>query len=417
MSITFTLRKGVRFHDGSDFNAEVAKWNLDNMINARMQPDWASVDIIDDYTVRVNFSKWTNTLPSSFSDASVVMAFMVSKAAFDKNGLDWMRRNPVGTGPFKFDSYKQDVSFKAVKNPDYWVKGKPYLDGITYIFIADPTTRKIAMETGEADMVVGVMAKDAADYAALGFTADFVVSATAALIPDSANADSPWANKKVREAVEYAINREGIAEAFGYGFWQAPYQIPPRYTLIYDPDFTLGRKYEPDKAKQLLAEAGYPDGFETTIIANPLVDRDVAVSVQADLAQIGIQVDLDFPESGKWITYMNPAGTWRNAALYMELPAGDVYNLGGLQFTITIAGKSWLRTPELMEAYHAAIVSPTPDIELVCAVTDMMTKDALMIPVYEGLTGMALRPDVMDTDIFLRCHPRLWNTEDAWLNK
>ena len=89
------------------------------------------------------------------------------------------------------------------------------------------------------------------------------------LIPDTANPDSPWANQKVREAVEYAIDREGIAKALGYGYWQAPYQIPPRASSAYDSNFTLGRKYDLEKAKQLLAEAGYPDGFKMTIISFP----------------------------------------------------------------------------------------------------------------------------------------------------
>ena len=103
-SITFSLRKGIKFHDQSDFNASVAKWNLDNFIDAKMQPNWASVDVVDDYTVRVNFTKWQSTLLNTFVEPQFP-AFMVSKAAFDTNGQAWMRGHPVGTGPFIFDSY------------------------------------------------------------------------------------------------------------------------------------------------------------------------------------------------------------------------------------------------------------------------------------------------------------------------
>ena len=111
MSITFTLRKGIQFHDGSSFNATVAKWNMDNQITAKKTSTWASVDLIDDYTVRVNFTKWQNTNRSGFSGAT---AWMVSKAAFDKNGLDYVRQNPIGTGPFKFVSFLKDTSFKTI---------------------------------------------------------------------------------------------------------------------------------------------------------------------------------------------------------------------------------------------------------------------------------------------------------------
>src|SRR4030042_2986977 len=124
-SIPFNLRKGGKFHDGTHFNATAAKWNLDNAIASKSQPFWASVDIIDDYTLRLNLSLWTNTILTSLDSAGT---WMVSPTAFEKNGADWMRNNPVGTGPFKFVSFERDVAYKAAKNPDYWMKGKPYLD-------------------------------------------------------------------------------------------------------------------------------------------------------------------------------------------------------------------------------------------------------------------------------------------------
>ena len=155
-SITFNLRKGVKFHDQSDFNAVAAKWNLDNFIDAKMQDHWASVDVIDDYTIRVNFTQWQNTLLSTFVEPTFP-AFMVSKAAFDKNGKDWMRTHPVGTGPFIFDSFVQDVSLKEKRNPDYWVKGRPYLDGIDYSIVAEVSTQKMVMKAGEGDVLTGVV--------------------------------------------------------------------------------------------------------------------------------------------------------------------------------------------------------------------------------------------------------------------
>ena len=116
--ITFNLRKGVVFYDGSDFNVEVAKWNLDNMIKAEVSAFalFFSVDIIDDYTIRVNFTKWQSTLPMSFAEGNPWVP-TGSKAAFEKNGLEWMRANPVGTGPFKFESFQLDASLKVVRNP------------------------------------------------------------------------------------------------------------------------------------------------------------------------------------------------------------------------------------------------------------------------------------------------------------
>jgi len=96
-SISFTLRKGVKFHDGTDFNAASAKWNLQNQIDAKRTPYWTSIDIIDDLNIRVNLNQWLNTNVRVFADGQSSM--MVSKAAFDKNGLDWMRQNPWVPAP------------------------------------------------------------------------------------------------------------------------------------------------------------------------------------------------------------------------------------------------------------------------------------------------------------------------------
>ena len=322
-SITFNLRQGVKFHDGSDFNAEAVKWNLENYMNAKTQPNWDSVDIIDDNTVRVNFNGWACTLPASFGDADP-STFLVSKASFDKYGKDWMSQNPIGTGPLKFVSYGLDTILKFTRNPDYWVKGKPYLDGLEYVIVADLVTQKTAMQNGLGDIDMNSPpGKTAADLAAMGLDVHVAMDSTCMLIPDTANSDSPWSNQKVREAVDCAIDREGIVKAFGYGYWQAPYQIPARITTAYDPNFSLGRKYNTEKAKQLLDEAGYTGNprFQTTIIVWGGASRDVIVAVQGNLADVGIQVTLDYPDQAKFGTYLGPPGSWHNAAICMPCPS------------------------------------------------------------------------------------------------
>ena len=345
---------------------------------------------------------------------------MISKVAFDKYGKDWMRDHPVGTGPFIFDSFTPDISYKVVRNPDYWVKGKPYLDGINYSLIADSNTQKMVMKAGEGD-VLGVTAIDMADYIAVtGFTVEALPALSVnGLIPDTANADSPWANQKVREAVEYAIDKEGIAKAFGYGYGLAPYQIvTPMCTLAYNPDFTLGRKFDLDKAKQLLAETGYSKGFETTIILAPTADKNIIIAMQDNLSKIGIKLNFDFPEQGKWAaSYMTPKATWHNAVLYYAMPGiSGLDYAAGLQFLFNMLGTSWLRTPELNEAYQAFLTSPTVEIEKVRAVTDMITKEALIIPTDSAASGY-----VMKNDVFITAGGGgmavLANTEDWWLNR
>ena len=414
-SITFILRKGIKFHDGSDFNAVVVKWNLDNMIKAKLKRNWASVDMIDDYTVRVNFKKWQSTTLLDFNEG-IAPPLIISKAAFDKNGLDWVRRNPVGTGPFKFVSFTPDVSFKAVKNPDYWVKGKPYLDAVEYKIVADPQTQKMLMQAGQGDMTDTMLGKSAADFVAMGLDVQPRAESVWVLVPDTANKTSPWAKKKVREAAAYAIDRETIAKSMGFGYWKAPYQIPPRASLAYDPNFSLGRKFNPEKAKQLLKEAGYPNGFETNIIGFPFSNRNILLVLQAQLGEVGIKVKLTYTDMSKWVPIMFPGQPPANSVLFTPVPRFDTSFIGGTQFLFNRLSKSWARTPEAMKANKAALAAPSIDVKLVRAVNDILIRDALLIPVHEGGKVRVKRPYVNET-YDNRGYILFWNVEDAWLDK
>ena len=136
-----TLRKGVKFHDGTNFNAEAVKWNLDRHLaekTAAVQKI-KSIDVIDDYTVRINLSEWDSTFEGTLA---MNTGMMISPTAYEKNGQEWCEKNPVGTGPFEFVSWEKDVRTIYKKFPGYWQKGKPYVDGIEWYIIADHLTRE-----------------------------------------------------------------------------------------------------------------------------------------------------------------------------------------------------------------------------------------------------------------------------------
>jgi ABC-type transport system substrate-binding protein len=204
----------------------------------------------------------------------------------------------------------------------------------------------------------------------------------------------------VREALEYAIDREAIAKAFGYGYLGAPYQIPSRYSSAYNPSFGLGRKFDPEKAQQLLDEAGYTGNprLSAKIISIPGIDIKIPTAIQGSLAKIGIQIELEFPQMSLFATYSGPGSSWpQNAMLFLAVPAGDPFFIGVLQFFFTLVGKNWGRPPELQEAYTRAISASAPDTKLTRAVTDMMSQMALVVPVSEDGTGRAIRPYVMSS--------------------
>lgn len=415
--ITFNLRKGIKFHDGSDFNAEVVKWNLDNWIDADLQP-WESVDIIDEYTVRVNVLDWNISIPLSFCEGSVPV-FMVSKQAYDTNGLDWVKTHPVGTGPFIFDSYDADVSLKAVKNPDYWVEGKPYLDAVDIIMCNDPTTAHMLIRNGDADVLTGSL-DSAIQFVDEGFNVVTAMDAIWCLVPDTADPDSPWANQKVREAVGYAIDREGIAEAMGAEYLEAPYQYAPRTTTVYNPNFPIKREYDPEKARQLLEETEFAGGFTTTIIVHPARENnlDYILAVQAQLAQVGIEAELDICDKGRWATYMGPPNSWpENSALYAPFPRFDTNFLTGIQFPFNLLGKSWARPAEALQALDAALHATKYDVEALRAVVEIVAREVALIPIHEEPAACTTPPYVHDFGFNERCYIQFWNLENCWLDK
>jgi peptide/nickel transport system substrate-binding protein len=421
-SVTFVLRQNVKFHDGSDFNATVAKWNLDNQIAAKTQATWESVDKVNDYTIKLNLTKWSNTILRSIGDGN--SDWMASKEAFDKNGIDWVRQNPVGTGPFKFVSYHSDVDFITERNPNYWKtdgQGKqlPYLDGVKVLFVTDQLTRSAALLSGEADMMTVSLGKEASDMAAAGLYLKPVIGGVDCLIPDTANPDSPWAKQEVREAAEYAINKEAIAKALNYGFGKVPYQIPSSNNAAYNSSFQYVREYNPDKAKQLLKAAGYADGFDTTIIMNPVTGaKDAMVLIQNNLAAVGIRVTMEFPEFSKYQpTYM--LGSWNNALLYQPVAHFANFNIA-LDLWFGTNGRflpSWQRTEKYTELLNASLGSLTVDVNLIRAVTDEMSKYTLAIPIKEGGQAQCIQPYVMDAGLNERGTIAMWKPEQTWLDK
>jgi ABC-type transport system substrate-binding protein len=186
--------------------------------------------------------------------------------------------------------------------------------------------------------------------------------------------------------------------------------------VIYNPNYTMARKYDPVKAKQLLAEAGYSGGFKTTIITMSSLDKNQILAIQSYLAAVNIIADVQYLGMATF-TQDIWFGTWHNAVLYMTIPSFPNYNFvlnwwfaGGKMF------KSWLQTPEYLQAYQASSNSPYPDSNLMRAVTDTWAKQASVIPIVEGGSGMTWPSYVMGTHVGERRVPA-FSPETTWLNK
>jgi peptide/nickel transport system substrate-binding protein len=418
-TITLSLRKGVKYHDGTDFNAKAVKWNIDQSIVAKRVKGWLSVDVVDDYTIRINVDNYQNVflnfLASSYGGA------MVSPTAFEKKGKEWAMWNPVGTGPFKFVSYERGSKLTFTRWDGYWQKGKPYLDGIEYLFIRDPMTQQAAMRASGAEklqVLCVTSGEQAAMMKAQGFEVLTMPIGPVSLIPDSNNADSPLSKLKVRQAVSYAINREAIVKARGFGYWKAANQIPSPGILGYVKNLELGQ-YDPKKAKQLLTEAGYPDGFKIKIIVMPaMVDRDAMVAVQRFLGEVGIQVELEFPDGGGYTALRFKDG-WHNAFMAQHTRMLATTNISYNFYWQTVTGQwpSLKRTEGLVDKIDASLRTLVPDDAKMQELTKMQADDVMIIPIYYIYEMYVVQPNVRDTGYCEWSSTTVNTPEKTWLSK
>ncbi len=417
-SVTFTLRKGVKFHDGTDFNARAVKFTLEKIKNSGYFGGtryWKSLDIIDDYTFKIPLTEWRNSVMPMFAQNQV---FIVSPTAFEKNGIDWIRWNMVGTGPFQQSEFKRDVSLSATRFSSYYEQSKPYLDGVTYLFVADELTRLALFKSGGADVLnTNASGRVASEFQSLGgYNIVSLLSGTSTLAPDGANADSPWSNAKVRMAAEYAIDKESISKTFGYGYTQAAYQLPNANSPAFIKDLA-NRKYDTAKARQLLTEAGFPNGFKTKIIAQNTVNKDIIVAIQSYLSKVGIQAELEFPEPAKFLEYQN--GTWKNAMLYYTVGQNANYNVTfGYNFGSPQAILRSLKQPaDYATIYKADMTSPKVDPALQQKIIQAFYDEATIIPINYVSDIWILNTKLRDSGHATRGSAAFWNPENAWLSK
>jgi peptide/nickel transport system substrate-binding protein len=291
-TITFKLRQGVKFHDGTPFNAQAVKANLDNLIppKATILGGISSVEAVDDYTVKLNLPSYNNLI--FFHFAANPVTWMYSPEALKKNGEDWAKTHPVGTGPFMLKDHQKDISLTLVKNPDYWQKDLPYLDGIQIAQVQDTMTQALILKSGQADTIYDAQGA-AVQLKDQGYGIQMARAGSYNMMTfDSKNSEA-LSKPKVRQAIEYAIDKEAICSGPGEGLFTPVYQVvtdtSPDYNKACPP-----RKYDPVMAKKLLREAGYPNGFSLKISVKNDTWKEGLVAIQSYLAQVGIKLDINY---------------------------------------------------------------------------------------------------------------------------
>jgi len=421
-SLTITVRKGIKFHDGEDLNANVVKMNLDErkkgMIGSLMN-SIGTIDIVDEYTVRLNLNEYKFGLLESFArKAGLMISPKVLEKAKTKKGKKWAQKNAVGTGPFKFVRYERDVILEFDRFDGYWQKGKPYLDGIEIHFIKDPMTLVTSFRAGEINMIRSVENKHAAELKKDGYKVISFPGGMRALTFDTGNPESILKDQRIREAIEYAIDKKGITDTLGYGFWHAADQYSPKESNSYIPGYKA-RPYNPEKAKKLLAEAGYPNGFKTRIIAaSRAVGMDIMATIQRDLQNVGIDMKPDMADAGRY-SFTQVKG-WKNGIMMygQRTEINNTAQLGSLFMTGARRFPCLKRSPELDEILGKAQIEPDYETqkELLQKAVVMISDMAMAIPLWVWDSIIAMDDSVRDAGLVER-NALQWTPADTWLSK
>jgi peptide/nickel transport system substrate-binding protein len=321
----FALRKGVKFHDGSDFKADAVVWNLDKVLNDKSPqfdakqsaqvrpriPSIASYRKVDDYTVEVTTKDVDALFPYQLP-----WFLLGSPAQWEKLGRDWAKlaAQPSGTGPFKLDKLVPRERAELVKNASYWDKGRiPKTDRIVLVPIPDAVTRTNALLNGQVDIIETPPPDMLPQLKKAGFR--IVQNVTPHVWPYhfSTAPDSPWADIRVRKAANLAIDRNAIVQLLGGQAVPAKGQVDPGSPWFGKPSFDL--KYDVAAARALMAQAGYSQARPLkakVIIAQggtgQMLSLPMNEYLQQSLAEVNIQVQFEVVELENLYTH------WRAGA-------------------------------------------------------------------------------------------------------
>lgn len=422
-TITFHIRKGVKFHDGSDLTADVAAfWYKTYKEAKRLQfgPTVSSIDVVDPYTMVLRLNDFNNQFLDGLGWVPIY-----SKAAWEKAGggdfeksKAWARANCVGTGPFKLVEYKRDDYIKWTKFEQYWQKGKPYLDGIEVRYIPDPVTASAMLQAKQADMWYQPPVKHQAELEKKGFIRQSGFGLPRMIYINNKSPDSKFKDKRLREALEYALNKPAIAKALGFGYYVPLTMVAPPGEWGFDPNYK-GRPYDPEKAKKLLAEAGYPSGLKLKLLAMAVGTwPEEAEAIAAHLREVGIEVSMDMADPGRFFSSIWVQG-WQDLALFLT----------GLDFNYLATFfrqfgpdpfanyASFERPKELIEmcrqAYHA--YDEAGQKEWAKKLVRLMADECLVIPLYLAPAAYIIQPYVHTTYYKEMMVAR--KTYDEWMDK
>ena len=312
----FKLRAGVKFHDGTPCDAEAVKFSLMRVKAGTPASPHAwklelldEIEIVDPLTLRLRFKKPYAFLPVALTGSTGRAGTIVSPTAAQKYGLDY-GRNPVGTGPFKFVSWKENDSIELEANPDYFEKGLPKLQRASFVLIDEPSTAVAALLSGQIDGMTDCPMQLVAQVKNIPTVTLYGEVEGNYTYIGMNNRAAPFDDVNLRRAVAFAIDRETLLKQSYFGLAQQAFSpISPPMTGYYDPkigETERGHRFDLAKAKEFRAKAANQGEIAVTYIMaerGPVGTR-VAQTIVPMLAEIGIKVNLELLEPAAWVQRM-----------------------------------------------------------------------------------------------------------------
>ncbi|HBY96776.1 MAG TPA: hypothetical protein DEP84_22985 [Chloroflexi bacterium] len=347
--ITLHLRQDVTFHDGTPFNAEALKFSLDRIQDPELKSPMAatisgpveSIEIQDEYTLVITLKEPFAPFLNSLTQISLAP---VSPTAVEKFGADF-GSNPVGTGPFMFESETPNEEVVLVRNPDYnWApdyydhQGPPYLDKLIIRNVEEDATRMALGEAGEVDVIYNPVAREVANFESdPGFNVYYATRPGVPRIVVLNTEKAPFDDPKVRKAIAYALDKERVLQDTFEGIGAVTYGIlTPNIFGYWEGVEEAAPKHDPERAKELLAEAGWTDSngdgildkegqdFKITYGSIPGLPFDITDQIwQSNLKDIGIEMTIEGEEQAAYLQHLRE-GKWHMAGMLFVATDPDV---------------------------------------------------------------------------------------------
>ena len=399
--LTFTIKEGVTFHNGMPLTADDIVFSHERMAErssiyqSRLR-NFDRVEKVDERTVRFIFKSPDVTYlpPRNLT--------VLSKAYYDEVGEEGFVANPVGTGPYKLVSYTPGQSMELEAFEEYH-GGAPDVKSVRFVFVKEDSTRVAMLRAGEADLVLNVPFSDRNALADDGYTIEEVaVTPTVSVQFTLNNPDVPWHDVRVRRAIAHAIDADGIVQGLFDG-------VPKRHAAFgpnevgFDPELE-NYAFDPALAKELLAEAGYPDGFDMPLIwwrGENSGLKETAEAVSIYLQQVGINTDvssLDVPDFVGKIRAAKGEGSQEAWVGITPTPLAEYFDP-----TIALAFTFWSASPfaqwknddfDALVSKAVQTVDPEERAPMVVEATRILHDQVPQIPLWNNVSVYGMKPGV-----------------------